>query len=68
MLTGFLSHQDCLRHEMGGFHPESPERVQAIEDQLILSRIDGFLRYIDPPLATEEQLALVHSREHIEFV
>ena len=68
MATGYLSHQDCLRHEMGGFHPECPERLQAIEDQLILSRIDSFLTRIDPPLATEEQLALVHTPEHIQFI
>ena len=68
MATGYLSHQDCLRHEMGEFHPECPERLQAIEDQLILSRIDSFLTRIDPPLATEEQLALVHTPEHIQFV
>lgn len=68
MATGYLSHQDCLRHEMGGYHPECPERLQAIEDQLILSRIDHFLHRIDPPLATEEQLALVHSAQHIEYV
>lgn len=68
MATGYLSHQDCLRHEMGGYHPECPARLEAIEDQLILSRIDQFLHRIDPPLATEAQLALVHSLEHIEYV
>lgn len=68
MATGYLSHQDCLRHEMGGYHPECPARLEAIEDQLILSRIDQFLHRIDPPLATEEQLALVHSAEHIQYV
>jgi acetoin utilization deacetylase AcuC-like enzyme len=68
MATGYLSHPDCLRHEMGGYHPESPERLQAIEDQLILSRIDQFLHRIEPPLASEKDLALVHSPEHIQFV
>jgi acetoin utilization deacetylase AcuC-like enzyme len=53
---------------MGKHHPECPERLQVIEDQLILSRIDYFFTRIDPPLATEEQLALVHSKDHIEFV
>ncbi len=68
MSTAYLSHPDCLRHEMGPHHPECPERLQAIEDQLILSRIDCYLTRIDPPLATEEQLALVHTREHIEHI
>jgi acetoin utilization deacetylase AcuC-like enzyme len=53
---------------MGKHHPECPERLQAIEDQLILSRIDYFFTRIEPPLATEEQIALVHSKEHIAHV
>jgi len=65
MSTAFISHADSLRHEMGPHHPECPERVQAIEDQLILSRIDDFLLRIEPPLASDEQLARVHSLEHI---
>jgi acetoin utilization deacetylase AcuC-like enzyme len=68
MSTAFISHADSLQHEMGSHHPECPARVQAIEDQLILSRIDAYLTYIDPPLATEEQLALVHTPEHIERI
>lgn len=68
MSTAFISHADSLQHEMGSHHPECPARVQAIEDQLILSRIDAYLTYIDPPLATEQQLALVHTPEHIERV
>lgn len=68
MTTGFVSHTDCLKHEMGDFHPECPGRLKAIDDQLILSRIDDFLVKIDAPQATEEHLGLVHTKEHIEFV
>ncbi|SMC33472.1 histone deacetylase family protein [Polynucleobacter kasalickyi] len=68
MPTGFISHSDCLKHEMGNYHPECPERLTAIEDQLLLSRINDFLIKLTPPLATEENLNLVHSKEHIEFV
>jgi acetoin utilization deacetylase AcuC-like enzyme len=68
MSTAIYSHPDCLRHEMGDWHPESPARLQAIEDQLILARIDGLLERREPPLAelpailrnhTEAALALV---------
>ena len=68
MTTAYISHSDFLRHEMGSHHPECPERIQAIEDQLILSRVDGFLKRIDPPLATTEQVELVHSADHVEYV
>ncbi len=68
MTTAYISHSDFLRHEMGSHHPECPERIQAIEDQLILSRVDSFLKRIEPPLATTEQVELVHSADHVEYV
>ena len=68
MTTGYIMHPDFLKHEMGSHHPECPERIQAINDQLISSGLDQFLQHLDAPLATEEQLALVHSPEHIAFV
>ncbi len=36
---------------MGDWHPESPARLQAIEDQLILARIDGLIERREAPLA-----------------
>ena len=68
MTTAYISHSDFLKHEMGSHHPECPERIQAIEDQLILSRVDGYLKRIEPPLATTEQVELVHSADHVEYV
>ena len=51
MNTAIFSHPECSRHDMGEWHPESPARLQAIEDQLILARIDGLLERRDAPLA-----------------
>lgn len=68
MSTAYISHRDSLEHYMGEYHPESPDRVKAIEDQLILSRIEPFLTYLDAPLATESQLELVHTKEHIKNI
>jgi acetoin utilization deacetylase AcuC-like enzyme len=68
MTTGYITHPDFLKHEMGSHHPECPERIQAINDQLIRSGIDRFLHHLDAPLATEEQLELVHSPDHVAFV
>jgi acetoin utilization deacetylase AcuC-like enzyme len=68
MNTGYYSHPDCLRHEMGRHHPESPDRIRAIEDQLILSRIDGYLDNRDAPLGTEEDLKLVHGEAYIATI
>jgi acetoin utilization deacetylase AcuC-like enzyme len=37
MTTAFITHADCLKHDMGAHHPERPARLTAIEDQLIAS-------------------------------
>lgn len=68
MTTGYITHPDFLKHEMGSHHPECPERIQAINDQLIRSGVDRFLHHLDAPLATEDQLELVHSPDHVSFV
>jgi len=68
MTTGYITHPDFLKHEMGSHHPECPERLQAISDQLIRSGVDGFLRHLDAPLATEEQLELIHSPSHVASI
>jgi acetoin utilization deacetylase AcuC-like enzyme len=61
MSTAIYTHPDCKRHEMGSWHPESPERLHAIEDQLIASRIDRFLDHREAPEAAVDQIERVHS-------
>lgn len=61
MTTAFYSHPDCLLHEMGEWHPESPARLTAIEDQLIASRVLPFLECCVAPLATPEDIARIHT-------
>jgi acetoin utilization deacetylase AcuC-like enzyme len=51
MSTAIYSHPDCLRHDMGDWHPEAPARLQAIDDQLILARLDGLIEQRSAPLA-----------------
>lgn len=68
MSTAIYSHPDCLRHEMGEWHPESPARLQAIEDQLIGSRLDGLVERRTPPLAELPALMRNHSAEAIALV
>lgn len=65
MSTAFYSHPDCMLHEMGSWHPESPQRLQAIEDQLIASRIGDYLLRPAVPLASEADLARVHTADAI---
>lgn len=68
MTTAFYTHADCKLHDMGDWHPESPARLQAIEDQLIASRIEGFLCYRDAPLATDAMILRVHAAAALALV
>jgi acetoin utilization deacetylase AcuC-like enzyme len=68
MQTAYISHPDCLKHEMGEDHPESPNRLRAIEDQLIASGLMPYLQRHDAPLASIEQLARVHPLAYIETI
>lgn len=68
MNTAIYSHPDCSRHEMGSWHPESPARLQAIEDQLILARLEGLVERREAPLADCREIARNHSLEAIALV
>lgn len=61
MSTAIFSHPDCLKHDMGDWHPESPDRLQAIEDQLILARLDGLVERREAPLAEEASILRNHT-------
>src|SRR5688572_22032872 len=67
-MTAFITHPDCLKHEMGAHHPECPERLTAIEDQLRASGLDSVLTRYEAPLATDEQLARVHPIEYVRAI
>jgi acetoin utilization deacetylase AcuC-like enzyme len=66
MSVAYITHADCLLHEMGPDHPERPERLGAIEDRLISSRLSDLVRRFDAPEVTREQLLRVHDRAYLE--
>jgi acetoin utilization deacetylase AcuC-like enzyme len=68
MPAAFVTHADCLKHDMGAHHPERAARLSAIEDQLIASGIGSYLTRFDAPLATDEQLARVHPAEYVRAI
>ena len=68
MSTAFITHADCLKHEMGAWHPERPERLTAIEDQLIASGVGQHLARYDAPLASDEELARVHPIDYVRAI
>ncbi len=68
MPLAYLHHPDCLRHEMGRGHPERPDRIHAIEDQLAASQLMDLIHYYEAPLATRQQLARVHDGQYIDQI
>ncbi|MDP5241281.1 histone deacetylase family protein [Uliginosibacterium sp. 31-16] len=65
--TAFISHSDCWLHSMGSMHPESPDRLTEILDQIKGSGLDGLLDMReDVPQATLEQLYRAHSPAYVE--
>lgn len=68
MTTAFVTHADCLKHEMGAHHPERPERLNAIEDQLIASGVGQYLARYEAPLAGDRELARVHPIEYVRAI
>ncbi len=66
MSTALLHHPACGLHDMGPGHPESPERLRAIEDHFSRMGLMAALQVVDAPLATREQLARVHDAAYID--
>ena len=68
MRTAFITHADCLRHEMIEDHPECPARLNAVKDQLVRSGLFDFLLHFDAPKATVEQLARAHDMLYVDEI
>ncbi len=66
--TGLVYHPDYLKHIPGGGHPENPQRLQSIIEHLKKINLWTQLVHIEPAMAAEELLELVHTKEHIERV
>ena len=66
--VAYLTHADCAKHDVGPWHPESPERVQAVDAALRAAPWFGELLAIEAPYATPEQLARAHTQAHVDAV
>jgi acetoin utilization deacetylase AcuC-like enzyme len=64
-VTGYFTHPDCRRHEMGPGHPECPARLDAIEDRLLASGLSPFLDRREATAASLADLELAHGRMHL---
>jgi len=67
MKVGIVKHQIYLEHVTDDFHPENPERLVHIYAMLDELGRDG-LAYVEPRMATHEEIALNHDISYINFV
>ena len=68
MATALLTHPDCVLHEMGEGHPESPQRLRSVMAAIEASGLAKKLKAVEAPLAEREHLERVHDPEHVELV
>lgn len=62
------SHPDCLKHEMGPYHPECPARLSSIIQALHEQPWSSQLTWQEAPLASPENLCLVHTRDYVDAI
>jgi acetoin utilization deacetylase AcuC-like enzyme len=63
--TGYFTHRDFWKHEMGAGHPECPQRLDAIEDRLLVTGLDLALERREPGPASLADIELAHDRLHV---
>ncbi len=70
--TGFLYHPTYLKHDTGQYHPESPDRLMAIEARVKKSGLIDELTLIQPPGAARAEIdrwiAEAHRDMHVERI
>jgi acetoin utilization deacetylase AcuC-like enzyme len=68
MTTAYITHPDCLRHEMGAGHPECPARLNAIGEQMRSSGLLDELRCLEAPFADPDDLKRVHRPAYVDLI
>jgi acetoin utilization deacetylase AcuC-like enzyme len=68
MTTAYITHPDCLRHDMGPGHPECPARLSAINEQMRSSGMLDDLRCLEAPLAEAGDLKRVHHADYVDLI
>jgi acetoin utilization deacetylase AcuC-like enzyme len=65
--TWIFTHDDCLRHEPGSGHPESPQRLRSVLAALRSTEFAA-LHWESAPLGTREQVERVHRADYVDAV
>lgn len=64
----WITHPACSRHEMGAGHPESIERLHAVQDRMNASGLLPMFRQATAPLADREALVRVHEPKLVDWL
>ncbi len=68
MTTAYITHPDCLKHEMGAGHPECPQRLVAVNQHMRASGLLDHVRALQAPLADQEDLKRVHRPAYVDLI
>ena len=68
MATLYITHPACRLHDMGPWHPESPARLDAIDDQLLMSGVANVLQPRQALEAKDDDVLRVHTPEHLHYL
>src|SRR3954467_3162671 len=66
--TGFVFDPKFLNHVIEPGHPESPERLRAIQKKLVETGIDRHLQPVAPTVDPLPYLNAIHSDTHIKHI
>lgn len=66
--TAFITSPHCRAHFVNDSHPESPNRIQAIEQALKKTHIWARMQKIVAPEISDMQLARVHTGRYLQFL
>jgi len=67
MSTGIVKDWLYKEHNMGAFHPESPQRIEAIYS-MVEKEITFSYSEIKPRLATEEEIQMIHFPSYVQAI
>src|ERR1700686_5650322 len=68
MTTAYITHPECPGHGMGAGHPESPARLNAVNEHMRSSGMLDELRCLEAPLAEADDLKRVHRPAYVDLI
>ena len=66
--VALITHEDCVRHEMGAGHPECPERLQAVLKGLEAAHLASHMAIREARPATREEIERIHPGQYLDAI